>query len=47
MISSIYVKDFATKVASSRVKMILDAGHAPQFSQSEKVLLTATGFLVR
>jgi pimeloyl-ACP methyl ester carboxylesterase len=38
MISTVYANDFASLIKRSRVELIADAGHTPQFSQPQAVL---------
>lgn len=45
MVANTYANDFASLISKSRVELIADAGHTPQFSQPETVLKSVSRFL--
>ena len=45
LISSVYAKDFAERIANSRVAIIPGSGHVPQWEELDQVKALVTGFL--
>ena len=45
LISSVYAKEFADRIANSRIEIIADCGHVPQVERLEAVAPLVTNFL--